>query len=290
MKRALTMTPSLSMLAALLLGSGPAAAERPLSAGYQLQDAGHDLDAPVALVVITPGMDPAAFQPMVQALEDHGMDAWAVRITPFVPLPLADADIWIASTLLPAAVVKLRERDPRADRLALVGHGPGGTLALMMAQHVNPAAVAVLGAPMGPVDTAALAALAEGELPAYGNVDLSQPTKWQGHDLATLLLGDPPPPLAPLAVELARAWIGWSQQGPPLSLEALECPVWVGAAAMDRLVPIESLRVASQRLPDRHFVRFGLLRLDPRDPGSADLLREQRYLDNMAAWVDDQLD
>ncbi len=279
-----------TVLAASLLTATSAHADPPLSASYQLQDAGHDIDAPVALVVVTPGMDPAAFQPMVQALEDHGLDAWAVRITLFAPLPPADADIWIASTLLPAAVAALRERDPRADELALVGHGLGGTLALMMAQHVRPQAIAVLGAPMGPVDTAALSWLTAHEIPAFGNVDLSEPTPWQGHDLATLLLGDPPPPLAPLPVDLARAWVRWAAHGPPLSLEKIDCPVWVGAAAMDRLVPIESLRVASQGLADRHFVRFGLLRLDPQDPGSADLLRERRYLDAMASWVDDQLD
>jgi hypothetical protein len=280
----------IASLAALLLTAAPAMADPPLSAGYQLQDAGHDLDAPIALVLVTPGMDPAAFQPMVQALEEQGLDAWAVRVRLVAPLPPADADLWIASTLLPAAVAELREREPQAQRLALVGHGPGGTLALMMAQHVAPQAVAVLGAPMGPVDTAALCSLTQAELPQVGNVDLTEPVAWQGHDLATLLLGDPPPPLAPLPVELARAGLRWIEQGPPVSLEQIPCPVWIGAAAMDRLVPIESLRVPSQALPDRHFVRFGLLRLDPQDPGSADLLRERRYLDAMASWVEGELD
>jgi hypothetical protein len=280
----------IATIAALALTTATALADPPLSAGYQLQDAGHEIDAPVALVVITPGMDPAAFQPMVQALEDHGLDAWAVRVTMVAPLPPADADLWIASSLLPAAVTRLRERNPRAETLALVGHGPGGTLALMMAQHVNPSAVAVLGAPLGPIDTAALTAMAQGELPQVGNVDLSKAADWQDHDLATLLLGDPPPPLAPLAVELARAWLGWIEQGPPLTLAEISCPVWIGAGAMDRLVPIESLRVPSQALPDRHFVRFGLLRLDPQDPGSADLLRERRYLEVMAGWVAGELD
>jgi len=278
-------------LTALALAAGPAtAAALPLSTGYQLQDAGHDLDAPVALVVVTPGMDPAAFQPMVQALEEAGLDAWAVRVTLHAPLPPADADIWIASTLLPAAVATLREREPKAQDLALVGHGPGGTLALMMAQHVRPTAIAVLGPPVGPVDTAALAWLAQRQLPTAGNVNLTDPLQWQGHDLASLLLGDPPPALAPLSVDLAQAWLSWASDGPPLTLDGIACPVWVGAAAMDRLVPIESLRVASQALPDRHFVRFGLLRLDPEDPGSADLLREKRYLNVMASWVSDQLD
>jgi len=286
----LTVALAALALAALALAAGPAAADPPLSASYQLQDAGHDLDAPVALVVVTPGMDPAAFQPMVQALEEAGLDAWAVRVTLHAPLPSADADIWIASTLLPAAVATLREREPKAQDLALVGHGPGGTLALMMAQHVRPGAVAVLGPPVGPVDTAALAWLAQRQLPTAGNVDLTDPLQWQGHDMASLLLGDPPPALAPLSVDLARAWLSWASEGPPLALDSIACPVWIGAAAMDRLVPIESLRVASQELPDRQFVRFGLLRLDPEDPGSADLLREKRYLNVMAGWVSDVLD
>jgi len=75
-----------------------------------------------------------------------------------------------------------------------------------------------------------------------------------------------------------------------VAFDAVTCPVWVGAAALDRLVPVESMRVASQQLPDRHFVRFGLLRLDPEDPGSGELLRERRYLDAMAGWVEGQLD
>ena len=279
----------IAVLATLLI-STHAWADPPLSAGYQLQDAGHDLDAPVALVVVTPGMDPAAFQPMVQALEDRGLDAWAVRVRLTAPLPPADADLWIASTLLPAAIAELRERDPKAAELALVGHGPGGTIALMTAQHVAPRAVAVLGAPFGPIDTAAMAHLADAQLPELGNVNLSTPLDWQGHDMATLLLGDPPPPLAPLSVDLARAWLRWAQEGPPLTLADVDCPAWIGLAAMDRLVPIESARVVSQALPDRHFVRFGLLRLDPHDPGSADLLRERRYLDVMAGWVAGELD
>ena len=275
-------------LALALLGT--AAADPPLQAGYQLEDAGHDLDAPVALVIVTPGMDPAAFQPMVQALEERGLDAWAVRVRLTAPLPPADADLWLSSTLLPHAVATLREREPQAERLAIVGHGPGGTMALMLAQHVQPTAVAVLGAPMGPVETAALAWLAGRELPELGSVDLTIPTVWEGHELAALLLGDPPPALAPLPVELAQAWLRWASDGPPVAFDAVTCPVWVGAAALDRLVPVESMRVASQQLPDRHFVRFGLLRLDPEDPGSGELLRERRYLDAMAGWVEGQLD
>ncbi len=278
------------VVAATILLLPSALADPPLRAGYQLEDAGHDLDAPIALVLVTPGLDPAAFQPMVQALEEQGLDAWAVRVRLTAPLPPADADIWLASTLLPAAVAELREREPGAERLALVGHGPGGTLALMLAQHVQPQALAVLAPPLGPIDTAAMSWLAEQALPEVGSIDLSEPTLWQGHDLATLLLGAPPPPLALLPVELAQAWLRWAAEGPPVALDKVDCPTWIGAAAMDRLVPIESMRVPSQQLPDRHFVRFGLLRLDPKDPGSGDLLRERRYLDTMASWVEGELD
>ncbi len=280
----------MSPLAPLALLVAPALAESPLQAGYQLSNAGHDPDAPVALVLITPGMDPAAFQPMVQALEEQGLDAWALRLRLVAALPDEGADAWLATTLLPAAVAELRAREPRAAELALVGHGPGATLALMMAPHTKPRAIAALGPVVGPVDTAALAWLAERELPPVGSVDLREPLQWNEHDLATLLLGYPPPPMAPLAVELARDWLRWAQQGPPLDLATVECPVWIGAGAMDRLVPIESLRVPSQALPERHFLRFGLLRLDPEDPGSGDLLRGERYLNAMAEWVAGELD
>jgi len=256
-----------------------------------LVDAGHDLDAPVALVLVTPGMSEQAFIPMVEALERAGMDAWTVRILPFAPLPDDRADEWVAQQLLPWAIQDLRKRDPRAtDQLALVGHGPGGTLALMTAERAKPEAVAVLGPPMGPIDTAAAAWLAELELPPHGNVDLGAPTDWNGHDLSTLLLGEPRPALEPLPVPMARAYLRWISDGPPVTPNAIECPIWIGAGAMDRLVPIESMRVPSQTLGHRHFVRFGLLRLDPEDPGSGQLLAERRYLDVMARWVEEALD
>jgi hypothetical protein len=283
------MMPTLSLVP-LALSLAAATAEPVSGDSYRLRDAGHDLDAPIALVVITPGLDPTAFLSMVQALEERGLDAWAVRVNLSAPLPPDDADLWIAASLLPAAVAELRAQEPGAERLALVGHGPGGTLALMAAQHLAPTAVAVLGAPIGPVNTEVLAWLAERELPRTGNVDLSRPLAWRGHDLATLLLGDDPPPLGPLPVELAQAGLRWATRGPPLELESIPCPVWIGAAALDRLVPIESLRVPSQRIPDRSFTRFGLLRLDPADPGHADLLMDRRHLDPMANWVYEQLD
>ncbi|MFH1465560.1 MAG: hypothetical protein ABIO70_14330 [Pseudomonadota bacterium] len=276
------------MLAPLLLAAA-ALADPPLSAGYRLVDAGHDLDAPVALVVLTPGVAEAAFQPLVTALEDAGLDAWTVAVTAVAPLPEEGADRWIAEFLLPAAVAALRAREPRAAALALVGHGPGGTLALMTAPRVAPRAVAVLGAPLGPIPSLALEELAARPLSAVGSVDLAQPHDWRGHDLATLLLGDPPLPLAPLPVPLARAWLRWAAEGPPLDPATLFFPVFVGAAALDHLVPVETVHAPAERMPDATFVRFGLLRLDLIDPEHSDLLRERRFLDEVAGWVKGQL-
>lgn len=270
------MPPAVALLLAAAQAAEPA---------FQLQDAGHDLDAPVALVVLTPGVDPAAFQPLAAALEDAGMDAWTVGIAPTAPLPEEGADAWVAEVLLPAAVAALRAREPRAADLALAGHGPGGTLALMAAPRVGTRAVAVLGAPLGPTPTAALAALAERPLPVAGSVDLARPVAWQGHDLATLLLGDPPLPLGSLPVPLARAFLRWAAEGPPLQPAALAFPVYVGAGALDRLVPVESLHLPAEGFPRGTFVRFGLLRLDRADPGHADLLRDRRTLDDLGRWL-----
>jgi len=271
--------PLYSLLLTSALGAPGEAA-----ASYRLVDAGHDLDAPVALVVITPGMQASSFQALAASLESDGLDAWTVQLLPSTPLPDQGADSFVAQVILPAAVTELRLRDPKADTLALVGHGPGGTLALMSAAKVAPAAVAVLGPILGPVRTAAMDWMREQPLPA-GNVDLSQPVSWQGHDLAGLLLGEPTPPLQPLATPLAAAFLGWAERGPPLDPAAVECPVWIGAGAMDRLVPVESLHAPSALFSQRRFLRFGLLRLDPADPGSADMLRDDRYHRPLAQWL-----
>jgi hypothetical protein len=275
------------MLSVLLCAA--ALADPPVSAGYRLVDAGHDLDAPVALLVLTPGVGEAAYQPLVSALEEVGLDAWTVAVTPSAPLPAEDADRWVADRLLPEAVASLRAREPRAAALALVGHGPGGTLALMAAPRVAPAAVAVLGAPLGPIPSAALQDLAARPLPEAGCVDLAQPVDWRGHDLATLLLGAPSLPLEPLPVPMARAYLRWIAEGPPLEPANLVFPIFVGVAALDHLVPVETVHRSAGNLPDATFARFGLLRLDLYDPEHADLLRDRRFMDEVARWVRERI-
>jgi len=270
----------------LAVALGPAWAEAPLepSAGdYQLSDAGHDLEAPLVLAVQSPGMASEAYLGLVEELEGAGLDVWILRLALSAALPEEGADRYVAHKIIPLAAQELREGAER-DELALVGHGPGGTLALMAAPLVRPQAVALLGAPLGAAPSALSAWLAERALPA-GSVDLGQPLLWGELDVAQLLLGEPVPPLEPLATPLVQAYLGWSVDGPQIAFEEVDCPVLVTAGALDRLAPVEAVRGPSQGLAQRKFVRFGMLRLELEDPGSGDLLRERRYGELVGEWV-----
>jgi len=257
-----------ALLAAVALATRPAAAG-PVAA---------PLDA-VALVVVTPGMERPAFLPLVAALECAGFDAWTVEIPPDAPLPPEGADREVAVWIRAAAGALRAGGRPTA----LVGHGPGATLALMAAPGAADAVVA-LGPLLGPPDTALSRFLAALPVPEDG-VDLGAPLAWGRHDAATLLLGSPPPPLGRLPAPLARDGQRWLAEGPPLDPAAVTCPVYVAAAARDRFAPVESIRGPADRFHRATFVRFGILRFDHRDPGSADLLSERAVLGAATRWL-----
>ncbi len=234
---------------------------------------------PAALVVVTPGMGRSAFDPLVEALRSAGFDAWTAEFPPGAPLPEEGAD-HEAGAWIRAALGAIRRDDRRG---ILVGHGPGATLALLAAPGAAEAVVA-LGPLLGPPDTEVARYLATLPVGA-GSVDLAAPLAWHGHDVASLLLGEPMPPLGPLSAPLARTWQRWILEGPPLDPAAVTCPVWIAAGARDRLAPVETVRGPAGRLPDATFVRFGRLRFDRRDPGSGALLRERAVLRVMTRWL-----
>ena len=239
---------------------------------------------PVALVVVTPGLDRSAFRPLAQAFEDKGIETWTAWIPPDASWP-ADGAALEASTWIRAAA---RAAGAPGRPTALVGHGPGATLALLAAPGVADAVVA-LGPILGPPGTRVGEWLAALPVPE-GGVDLATPLAWNGHDVASLLLGTHVPPLGPLPAPLARDWQRWITEGPPLDPREVTCPVWVAAGARDRLAPVESIRRPADAFPNATFVRFGLLRFDRHDPGSADLLAERAVRRTAARWLRSTLD
>ena len=60
--------------------------------------------------------------------------------------------------------------------------------------------------------------------------------------------------------------------GPPLHLDQVRVPVWLGVSAGDALSPVEVVVPASRALPDRELVRFGLNRFDRADFRHGELL------------------
>lgn len=265
--------PARLLLALGLSLSASAAEPAPVDAGRPMPPG-----TPVALVVATPGLSPAAHQPLVDALEAEGLDAWLLVLDP-EHQDLQDA----VETVLPAARAAL----PSA-RHALVGHGLGGTLAAQAATRDPPLALALLGAPLAFPSSALATWLCEQPVPA-GGVDLSRQgeARWNGLPVLETLLGSPLPELD----RVGAAWLGdlcaWGAAGEAVDLRTLAAPVWVGVGDLDELGPPE--RVRPWLPPQAEFVRFGLLRLDTREYRSVDLLAEGRPARALAGWLSEQV-
>ena len=236
--------------------------------------------APVALLVMTPGYAPEAYDALVAALEGrHGRLA-VQRLR----CPLADQSVEaIVREAIPSAMAESGAR-------ALIGHGLGGTMAAMAVAegHAAPEALALLGAPLA-VDPLALHRwLAARPLPLPSDaVDLTvlSEVPWreaQGSAMR-LLLGDPLPPLE----AVSPAWLaevqGWAAGGGlSVDLRSAAVPVWAGCGGLDNLAPAEWMR---PMLPGDSFERYGYLRLEDSDPDSSELLRHEAALGDMARWL-----
>ena len=256
---------------------------------YDLVNMGRDPDGPVVLVVASPGLSRSEYATLVFSLEEVGLDAWVVTLRSSAPPSDAGASqAW--QDVLPRAVTDLRAQDMGASRLALAGHGFGGTMAFLAASFVEPPpiSVALLGAPLGAAPSELTRWLAD--QPVSPLVTVPDPAvKWRDHYVLHLLWGDPLPLLEPLRTDLAATFLAWLQTGVPIDPKTIHWPVLATAGAMDRLAPPESVFGPALALPDAQYVRFGMLRLDPEDPEHGDLLREERYTSFVARWIWEKL-
>ncbi len=259
----------------------------PVSHSFTLNDWGRDLKAPVALLVETPGIGGQAYQVILEALEQAGLDAWSLQFGPLDNPPAQHWAVHLATRAIPVAVQQLKARDRQARRrLLLLGHGMGGVMMLMAIPELDepPRAVAALGSPLEPAPSELLEWL--------DTLDTTLPTittdmdpSWKGQTVSSLLWGSAPPPREPLPTRLALEYLDWLLRGHALPLESITCPVLLVAGAMDRLAPPESIRMASHRLPDSTFLRLGMLHLDWSDPSHGDLIQDRRNAELVADWL-----
>lgn len=265
--------PTLALIAALACDL--AHAEGP---PVEVLDAGRPMPTgtPIALIVATPGLAMPAWDPLVQALEAEGLDAWIARFPPGAQDP---------DDIVAIGIPTARRMVPPAA-LALVGHGPGGTLAARAALEDPPRALALLGAPLSPPRSGLVSWLVDLPVPPEG-LDLARVTAtWQGRPALPLLVGAAPPPLERASAAWLRGLQAWVRRGAPVDLRDAVFPVRAGTGLLDEVAPAEVVR---PWLGDGAHLRFGTLRMDPQDYDNAALLAQERPTRALARWLADTL-
>ena len=244
---------------------------------WSLRDDQPRRDGRAAMVVVTPGYEPEAFEPLAEALGKRGLDVHVLSFacTPMDTAAMAEAMVEAAARLEESPVV--------------VAHGLGASLALMAGDRLAASHLVLLGPAIAawPSEAADLAAaITVGPQVDLGvsidqwttgrSIDPRPVLAFGGSDVASVLLGDSPPLQAcasgPYAAEVQQ-W--YRQGGPPVALDTIDTPVWIGVGLLDRLAPVEAVIPASRELAQRELVRLGITRLDGRDFNHLDLLRER---------------
>lgn len=228
------------------------------AAGPVLVDAGRPVaDAPVALIVTTPCVDPTAYLGWTETLEGHGFDAW------WAVLPAAGQDpAGAAAELETAALALAAERGP----LVVAAHGYGGVLALMA--ELPATRWALVGTPLGPHVAPVIAQAPDGPV-AEG---LPWPESVVGTLAGALCSGN-----------LSRAYVSWATAFPAVTVPTT--PVLVLASDLDAVAPPETVRNPSLDWPDRTWHRIGLQSLSLHDPSHADLLADVHVAERVADFL-----
>lgn len=223
-----------------------------------LTDAGRARpDARPALIVVTPGVSPAAYDLWIDAVEDVGLDAWLV-VFPGVN--------WTVDTAVAGVGEAFATLAQGREAPVIAAHGYAGVLVLLAA--LEPAALALVGVPLGPQPITVLTR------PPLGGAARGLP--W-----APELLG-------PLAVEttsgdLGRAYAAWAVGMPDYAPP--RCRTLVVASGIDPIAPPEVVRLPSQAWPDRRWMRVGMLGLDPKELTHGELLSDADLAAEVAAFL-----
>lgn len=223
-----------------------------------LTDAGRARpDARPAMLVVTPGVSPAAYSVWVDAVEGAGLDAWLLTF-PGVTWTVDDAVAGLKSAF---STLSGGREVP-----VIAAHGYAGVLVLLSA--VEPSALALVGTPLGPQPVPVLTR------PPVGGAALGLP--W-----APELLG--PLAVEPTSGELGRAYAAWAVSIPDYAPP--RCPSLVVSSGIDPVAPPEVVRLPSQSWPDRRWVRVGMLGLDPKELSHGELLSDPDLAAEVAAFL-----
>lgn len=252
-----------------------------LAGSTGLSDAGEARTGRVALIVPSPGLGPTATDRLARRLERGGWDAWRLDLVSAAADPEQ-----AAAEAIPAALAELRARGP----VLLVGEGLGGRVAAMSVARgaARPDALALLGAPLdlqaaGDQPFALHLWLSERPVPAEGlDLEEARHARWRDQRVLPLLLGEPLPPLGTLPASWLSALATEVREGPRISLEGVDLPIWAAASPSDDLAPPESVRAG---LGEGTFLRLGYLNLDPREPDHAGLLTNPAPAKALLAWA-----
>ena len=242
---------ALCLLSAMLSGA------RAAPGAVALADVGVEGDGPPVLIVVTPGVDPRAFQPWIAAIERRGLDAWTATAG-----SEASPDDVVAG-LRAAGATLAAQRGP----FAVAAHGYGGVFALRA--RLSAARIALVAAPL----THHAATLVIPAAPP-ATAGLPWPADW---------IGALPP--AGRASAIADAYRGWAMDLPALPPPG--CPALLIAAQWDIIAPPEVVRLPSQGWPDRTWERAGLLALSFQQPLHADLLTDPAVARRVARYLEE---
>ena len=206
---------------------------RAFAASWTVADVDPERGKDPAVVVVTPGVDPAAFDPWVAALHRRGLDVHLATLSPDTGPEEAIHGLHLT----------LEAKAAELGPLRVAAHGYGGLLTVLSGFEAD--RLALVAAP-----------LAAQRVPV-GAVPGTEGLPW-----TTELVGEYPP--ARLHPDLSAAYAAWAAELP--SYHVPTCPVFVTSGNLDVVAPPEVVRLPSEAWPERTWERLGFLALEPDRP------------------------
>ena len=222
-----------------------------LAASWTIADVDPDRGAEPAVVVVTPGVAPDAYDGWVAALHRRGMDVHLATLDPTVGPEEAIHGLHLA----------LEERAAELGPLRVAAHGYGGLLTVLSGFEAH--RLALVATPLAP------------QLVPVGAVPGEAGLPWSDE-----LVGTYTP--APLHPDLSAAYAAWAAELPRYHVPT--CPVFVASGNLDVMAPPEVVRLPSESWPDRTWERLGFLALEPDLP-HMDVLGQQGVTARVARFL-----
>lgn len=205
------------------------------------------------LLVTSPGLELELYEPLVTELREAGAEVTAVSF------PCSGDATSHAESIVRAA----------DGHEVVVAHGLGATLALSVADRLDVERWVLVG-PVLDVVTGPWVHEAT-TLPIEGRIELAQLP-----ERADALLGTGwADVVGCLAPGFARDLQTWARIGElPIDPLSHTRPTWIELGLLDEIATIEANVPVSRTFPNRHLVRPGVARFDPKDYRHLDLVRD----------------